>query len=256
MYLSALPLLVPVLSVLFGVSLAMLLFWRKTRLDTARTAAMEKCAQALGLTFSAADSFGLTQQLQDFDLFERERARWFGKGKITHVMRGLVGETDVYLFDYSYVVQAGKSRKTVTQTVFFANDKNWFLPNFHLKPERWWHKLQASLGFKNDINFSENPQFSEKFWLNGDFEALIRQQFTPELQGFLMEKPPAHLEGTNFYLIGYKPKEKMSAAAAQVFFQHCCELVSLLQQNKALDLLDLADPLERTPIPVPRTREI
>lgn len=69
----------------------------------------------------------------------------------------------------------------------------------------------------------------------------MRQQFTQALQGFLCEKPPAHLEGSNYYLIAYKPRKKMDAEEAQLFFQHCCEIVQMLQQKGNLELLDLAD---------------
>ena len=180
--------IVPILTALFALGIAGALLYHKQKAALARTSSLEKLAQILGLSFTPNNSFGLAQQLQNFELFKRERSRWFNKGKISNVMRGSVGETEVYLFDYAYTVQAGKSRKTITQTVFFANDKRWFLPNFHLKPENWWHKLQSSLGLKKDINFEENPDFSEKFWLQGSFEDLVRQQFTPALQGFLCEK--------------------------------------------------------------------
>lgn len=233
--------LVPIVFSLFALGFAGTIFWHKHKEAIARTAAMEQLAQLLGLSFTAKDSFGLVRQLQGFELFSRERRRWFQNGKITNVMRGLVGETEVFLFDYTYTVQAGKSPKKITQTVFFANDKNWFLPNFHLKPERWWHKLQTKLGLGTDINFEENPEFSEKFWLKGEFEAQVRQQFTPALQGFLSEKPPAHLEGSNYYLIGYKPRKKMDTPEAHLFFQHCYEVVQMLQKEGNLELLDLVE---------------
>ncbi|HLP92866.1 MAG TPA: hypothetical protein VK168_02475 [Saprospiraceae bacterium] len=240
-FLFTLSFFAPILAALFGISLAGTMLWRRKKNAEIRAKSMEQVANQLGLTFSATDSFGLIPQLQGFQLFDRERGRWFNHGKITNVMRGWVNETQVYIFDYSYTISTGKSRKTVTQTVFFANDKNWFLPNFHLKPERWWHTLQKSLGLDSDINFEENPEFSEKFWLKGDFEALIREQFTPELQGFLTERPPAHLEGTNYYLLGYKPKKKMDPDETIWFYRHCLEIVALLQQKKGDALLKLAE---------------
>ena len=101
--------------------------------------------------------------------------------------------------------QREKSARRVSQTVFFANDKKWFLPNFRLRPERWWHKILSGIGAQKDINFEENRAFSDKFWLKSEFEGLVREQFTPALQQFMMEKPPVHLEGNNYYLLAYKP---------------------------------------------------
>lgn len=243
----------PLLITLFGAGFASYLLWYRKEAALLRNGVMSKLAQTLGLTFMAEDSFGLARQLQGFELFERERTRWFNEGKISNVMRGLVGETDVYLFDYTFTVQAGKSRKRITQTVFFANDKNWFLPDFQLKPESFWHKFQAMVGLEEDIDFAENPEFSDKYWLISKYEDLIRQQFTPKLQGFLMEKPPAHLEGSNYYLIAYKPHQKMEPAEAQVFFRHCCEIVELLQEKGKVELLNLVD-LKKEKIAVPRAQ--
>lgn len=249
MLLSIFQFLVPIVFSVFALGFASSVLWYKRKAAIARTLAMEELAQMLGLSFLGKDSFGLGKQLQGFELFKRERTRWIAKGKVNNVMRGLVGETDVYLFDYSYTVQAGKSQKTISQTVFFANDKNWYLPGFHLKPEKWWHKLQAKLGIGTDINFKENPNFSEKYWLKGTYEDLVRDQFTPELQGFLSEKPPAHLEGNNYYLIGYKPRKKMDTIEAQIFFRHCCDIVRFLQKKGNLELLDLAE-LKKEPVKV------
>lgn len=253
---SIFPFLIPIVFSLLAFGFAGTVLWHKRKEAIARKIALEQLAEKLGLSFSAKDSFGLARQLSGFELFRRERSRWLGKGGITNVMRGLVGETEVYLFDYSFKVQAGNSRKTITQTVFFANDKNWFLPNFQLKPERWWHKLQAKLGISNDINFEENPKFSEKFWLKSEFEEVVRQQFTPGLQGFLSERPPAHLEGSNYYLIGYKHRKQMDAQEAEFFFQNCCEIVQLLQEKGGLELLDLAEmKKEGVEITVPEKSE-
>ncbi len=246
--------LVPWFFALLGFGLAGTVLWHKRKSELARTAAMEKLAHELGLMFSATDSFGLANQLQNFELFKRERSRWFNKGKIKNILSGLVGDTSVYLFDYTYTVQAGKSRKEISQTVFFANEKAWFLPNFHLKPEKWWHKLQVKLGMSSDINFEDNPEFSEKFWLQGELEPLIREQFTPQLQGFMCEKPPAHLEGNNYYLIGYKPKKRLDPGQAKLFFEHCSEIVQMLKEKGNMELLDLAELKEQVAVELGNNR--
>jgi hypothetical protein len=242
--------LIPVSTMLFGLLAAAFVLWRTQKRDAQQAASMQNLAEPLGCTYSPADAFGLAQQLKGFDLFKRER-RWIGKGKVSNVLRGRVGDTDVYLFDYTYTVQAGNSRKRVSQTVFFANDKQWFLPDFRLKPENLWHKLQAGLGINKDINFEENPEFSDKFWLKSEFETLIRQKFTPELQDFFLEKPPAHLEGNNYYLIAYKPRKRLSGQDAVLFFQHCCQIVEMLHREGKMELLNLAElKKEATPIPL------
>lgn len=240
----------PLLAMAFGIGLALFMFWRNNQLEIARTAAMESLARALEMPFLAQDSYGLAKQLQGFDLFRRERSAWFSKGKVTNVLRSHLDGADVFLFDYTYTVQAGKSRKTITQTVFFANDKQLALPNFRLKPETWWHKVQTMLGFAKDVNFEENPDFSEKFWLKGDFEDLVRQRFQPELQQFLLSRPPAHLEGEGYYLLAYKPRTRLQPADAKAFFQQCLEMLRHLRQKDNADVLDLAE-IKKVPLAEP-----
>ncbi|MCB0534756.1 MAG: hypothetical protein H6574_08745 [Lewinellaceae bacterium] len=217
------------------------LLWRRHALDKARRQTLEGLAGRLNSTFSEADNFGLLAQLRDFDLFSRER-RWLGrKGKIRNVLRRQFGKTQVFMFDYTYVVSTGKSSKRITQTVCFADNKDWYLPNFKLKPETWWRKALAMFD-KSDINFPDSPDFSDKFWLTGEFESLVRKTFNPELQEFLIERPPVHLEGNNYYLLAYKPRKALQADEAHVFFEHFCQLVELLQKKEGqLELLNLAE---------------
>jgi len=245
------PIILPILFGIIGLALAIGVFSLKRKRRAVRTAGLEQLAKQLGLTFSADDSYGLGKQLQHFDLFERERSRWRHGGKVTNVLRGQVGETPVWMFDYTYLVSTGKTTKEVRQTVFFADDKNWYLPNFKLKPEGWWQKVLTKIGAAKDIDFPENPDFSDRFWVTGGFESLIRKQFSPELQQLLTERPPVHLEGSNYYLIAYKPGKSLEGDAARIFFEHCCQLTQKLRDKEAQDLLDLADLKE--PIPIPAT---
>jgi hypothetical protein len=93
----------------------------------------------------------------------------------------------------------------------------------------------------NDINFPENPDFSDKFWLTGGIESMIREQFNPDIQAFLSERPPATIEGNNYYLIAYKPRTVLDAAQAKTFFEHCCQLTQMMQKKEGEALLELAE---------------
>ena len=217
------------------------IFAWKSRQDKQRLAEINRLGKELDLAVLPKDSLGLDRQLQQFELFSRERSSWHRNGSVSYVLRGQVEDTEVYLFDYTYVVSTGKSAHRVSQTVFFANDKNWYLPDFHLKPETWWHKVLKTIGWKDDINFSESPDFSDKFWLTSNFEQLIREQFTPTLQNFLLERPPVHIEGRNYYLVAHKPGKVLQADEARSFFEHCCELVKMLKKEGKTELLNLAE---------------
>jgi len=225
--------------------------WLKKKRDAQRSAELQRLARDLDLSFTEKDSYSLVAQLRNLELFRHAGGRrWRRNGKVINVMRGHIGETEVFLFDYSYIISTGKSAHEVRQTVFFANDKNWYLPNFRLRPETWWHKVLATIGAGKDINFPENPDFSGKFWLTGEFEDLIRKQFDAGIQRLLTERPPLHLQGNNYYLIAYKPGKALNADEAQVFFEHCRQLVGLLKTKKPVELLDLAE-LQKEDMPEP-----
>lgn len=215
----------------------------KQKQRAARRAEMAALAAEHGLQFSPDDSLGLLAQLADLHLFRREK-RWWGlrKGRISNVLRGQAGDgTDVFLFDYSYVVSRGKSSKEVKQTVFFAQNKNWYLPNFRLQPETWWHKVMARLGDRSDIDFDENPDFSEKFHLTAKFEDLTRELFSRPVQQFLTERPPVHMEGNNYYFLAYKPGKQLDPDEAKYYFDNCCELTQLLEREGKSELLSLVE---------------
>lgn len=208
----------------------------------------EQLASELNMSHTVRDDMGLLGQLKHFDLFRREKSM-FRNGKITNLMRRTVGDTEVFLFDYAYTVSTGKSSHTFRQTVFFANDKEWYLPDFKIQPETWWHKVQQYFGALKDINFNDNAEFSEKYLLTGQFETLIRQQFDQELQYFFLERPPVHIEGSNYYLIAYKPKKLMNADETRNFFEHCCQLVKSLKEKKLQPLLQLTELPEAQSLP-------
>lgn len=239
------PFLIPLFFAVTAAAFAAGVRFRRAEMDRQRRLQLSELARRLGLQFREKDDFGLLQQLKNFDLFFRRR-RWFHSGQIANVMSGRVGETEVYLFDYIYYVSSNNSRRRIVQTVFFANDKNWFLPNFKLEPETWYHKVMDRLGMSADINFEEHPEFSDSFRLKGELADLIRDKFSTSVRDFLTDRPPSHLEGNNYYFIAYKPRKKLNADEAEIFFENCSHLVELLKKEGKTELLNLAElkPLE------------
>ncbi len=262
MFLFDATVLLPIfLSILFITFFASLGLWIKHRRDARKSADAQQMAHSLGLAYSEKDFFGLAPQLKAFDMFRHSRRRWGRKPQVKNVLRGKVGNTEVFQFDYTYIVSTGKSAKRVSQTIFFADDKKWALPDFRLRPEQWWHKVLAKLGAAEDINFPENPDFSKRFYLTSKLEELARQKFSPELQKFLLGGPRIHLEGSNYYLIAYHPRKVFQGEEAKAFFERCCQLTALLQGENKQELLDLVELKEmalETPIVTPQaqTREM
>ncbi|MBL7827868.1 MAG: hypothetical protein JNJ57_14660 [Saprospiraceae bacterium] len=242
MFLAITSMLVAILLMLASAVVAFTVRGIKNETRDNRSLELESFAASAGMSFSQKDQHGLLRQLKSFDLFRHERKAWFSTGKISNVMRTMLDDTEIYIFDYSYVISTGKSTRTVLQTVFFANDKNWYLPRFILKPETLWHKFIQLLGF-NDIDVAENPEFSGAFWLKGDgkFDDLIRQKFTPEVQELILRRPPAHVEGNNYYMVEYSPNEIIPPHYMKAFLDSFKTLVKRFKTEGKLELLDLAE---------------
>ena len=206
--------------------------------DQGRNAIISDIGQHFGMKKMDFGAESILTQLRPFKLFEREN-RIFKNGRITDVYHKMVGDTNVYIFEYAFTKKKGKSSKTYRHLAFFADDKNWFLPNFKLEPETWWHKVMAKFG-KTDINFPNNENFSDSYWLTSEFEAQTRKLFRPELKAFLNAKPPIKMEGSNYYLLAHV-QESLNSKEGAGFVEDCLELVKLLKNGDNAEIFELAE---------------
>ena len=140
-----------------------------------RTEAMAAAAAEIGLEFSALQDDALLETLQVFPLFTQGHSR-----KMRNLM---VAETDLAtltIFDYRYVTGGGQHSTTHQQSVILMQSDSLELPRFRLKPEGFFDKIGAAIGFQ-DIDFDENPEFSKAFALKGDDEEAIRTFFDSKM---------------------------------------------------------------------------
>lgn len=199
----------------------MLKSWIKKHFN--RRATMEQLSTELGLSFSVKDEFGLFNLLKDFRLFQKG-----GLKGIQYILSSKSDflETDLRIFDYQYTISTGKSSVTYKQTVFFVQSKQLNLPQFFLRPERFFHKIGNLFGIK-DINFEEHPVFSEQYWLKGNSESLIRKTMNEDVLHFFTIEKEWNLEGLNYFLIFYKHKHLMGEEELVDFYQKGNEIVKL-----------------------------
>ncbi len=147
--------------------------------------------------YLGSDEFGVHAYLKYFKVHHRN-------GKITHLCFSSsdMNDTNTYLFDYKYSIQAGNARKVVKQTIFLVLDRNMFLPIFAMKPEHLGHKIGAYFGWE-DIDFETSPEFSDKYHLTGDDEGWIRDNFKDTVLSFFSKSSGWHVEAANHFMIFY-----------------------------------------------------
>lgn len=121
-----------------------------------------------------------------------------GKGTERRVYNVLEGEFEgdlVSVFDYNYTVVSrhlhkGRTRTrrtTYRQTLCVINSKELHLCPFFLRPEFMVFDFLGSLFGGQDFDFSEDPEFSKSFVLQGESESAVRALFNPKVRRAFMQ---------------------------------------------------------------------
>ncbi len=194
-----------------------------------RSTALRNIADKLDLEYQPTDEWGILPQLQDFKLF----STGFG-GKMRHVLsrQDELMESTVHIFDYRYLVWAGKSTRKIEQTVFFLESQKLGLPEFYMQPERFFHRIGELLGLTEDIDFEGHIDFSYNYRLKGKEEGYIRHSFKEDVLRFFAIEKGWSMEGMGFYLVLYKKNKILKPILIEGFY------------NKGLSLYEqLSNPL-------------
>ncbi|MDX1682538.1 MAG: hypothetical protein R3336_05420, partial [Phycisphaeraceae bacterium] len=109
-------------------------------------------------------------------------------------------------------VGSGQGKSAVRQTCLAYRKPGAQLPTFRCEPEGFLHALAEKFGY-TDIDFDDDPLFSDAFKLTGDNEAALRQWFDDDRRRFLLDWPKWTLEAAEDSIVLYrqahtfKPKE-------------------------------------------------
>lgn len=178
-----------------------------------RAAALQNAAAAMGFSFERKGEALRIELNSSLNLLRSGR-----NPTVYNVMRGA---GDVSLFDFDYTVGAGRSARTIHQTVAAYRFPGSLMPEFHLCAEDFFHKAASAFGYK-PIGFDTHPEFSKRFLLRGADENAIRTFFQPALLDFfcgLPAKPSWNVEAAGPWLIIYRAKKKVKPAELSLFAQ-------------------------------------
>ncbi len=194
---------------------------------SARQVGLKKVAHRLGMDFNPEDEWGHLTLLKDFKLFRRG-----GRKRIRNIMqrKSALHDMDIRVFDYSFKVSSGNHSRTFRQTVFFVESKMLGLPQLLMKPETFFHRVAAFLGFE-DIDFEEYPKFSDKYHLTGEDEDYIRSSLNDEFLKFFSLENGWHLEGLNYYFILYKFNKIIPPTHIEQFHHKGLKIVEMLERE-------------------------
>ena len=172
-------------------------------MDRQRTKALAAVAAEMGLPFYESGQANLIGTLNRLQLFSRGRNK-----KIHNMIYGDAQDVDVAIFDYRYRTGSGKNSSTHSQTVAYVNSSQLDLPQFALRPERFFDRIGAALGMQ-DINFESHPVFSGKYVLKGDSESRVREFFDSGVLDYFESRGELCVEGGGPHLIVYRASKRV-----------------------------------------------
>jgi len=195
-------------------------FFYLYRVSKKRREALAKFAQSRDLEFSKEEPH--IRGVPSFHLFKQGESSSF-----KNVIQGRLDGQDIKFFDYSFEINGGgETNTTQTQTVIVFNVKDKKLPAFELRPEYFYHKIGALVGY-NDIDFQEDPQFSKKYLLKGKDEGAIRNLFHSQIRNYFLKNEKWCVEGDGQWLIVYKAGRTTRVDSLSQFLHQTFEIFRL-----------------------------
>lgn len=175
------------------------LAWRGHQAEKARRAAMAEFARHQG--FRVVEGQGLADfqaSLQRFELLNQGHSQ-----RILNLFQGTRHGCALAVFEYQYRTGSGKNKTTHAQTVVALARKDTALPRFRLSAENVFHKLISVFGYQ-DIDFPDDPEFSQAFLLRGKDESAIRQLFSPAVRNEMVSHTGLVVEGDGSTLLVHR----------------------------------------------------
>jgi len=194
-----------------------------SRNNKKRTEDWQRVAGELGIAYlGEADS--LLSRCGHMKLLSRGRSR-----RLENAICGDAGNEKITLGDYRYTTGHGKNRRTHLQTVCILQSNRLNAPHCFLRPEVAFFDSIGSLLGGQDIDFTEDPDFSDAYVLQGDSEAAVRAFFDADIRAWFAEHRAGrfHFEVLGDTLVFHTGKRRSPDEAKQLM-QQALEIMNRL----------------------------
>lgn len=224
------PFLIPiVVTILVVLVVVLAIAWERKR-QRERTEAFRKVADEIGFDFHPGGGDGLRSEAGSFYLFQHGHSK-----QVRNLMSGQALELEVTVFDYEYTTGSGKHRHRWRQTAVLMRVPDLHLPDFTLRPENFWHKVGATLGF-DDIDFADYPPFSKQYLLKGASEAAVRGAFTEHVLEYFTDRPGLNVEGRDDRVLVYRQARCQQPAEIRELMETGFEVLAVFRGEPAKKL--------------------
>jgi hypothetical protein len=209
--------------VVAAVGVAVLIHVTAARIERRRAEAMKAEADGFGFEFHSAPDPGLLADVRTIHLFRLGR-----KPRIRNMMWGTTRDLGVAVFDFAYTVGAGKSQRTLSQTVIRFLAAAAVLPAFAMRPKTFWHKVGRLFG-ATDIDFETHPRFSGQYLLTGKDEPAVRGLFGDAVLEYFEENPGWCVEAAGPRVVVYRAGFRVEPDAVRSFLETGFEILALFR---------------------------
>lgn len=195
--------------------------------DKKRRDGLEAESLKAGFSFDAEPHEDLMSPLENINLFRVGYSK-----NVSNVMKGKINHVFWTIFDYKYTIGGEKDSRVYSQTVAYGQIDEANFPVFSLGHEESFHKIGDILGAK-DIDFKDNPGFSDKYLLKGSDEAAVRAVFKPHvLKFFEKKKERVNVEASRDKIIIYRNRDDVGPAGLSRFIEDASNILRLfLEKN-------------------------
>ncbi len=192
-------------------------------LQKKRTEAWQRVADELGIPF-VGESNGILGTCANLKLFSQGHGR-----KFHNAVQGDAGDTRITIGDYRYTTGSGKNRKHHAYTMCVLESSRLSTPHCYLRPQRAFFDMLGAMFGGQDINFEEDPDFSNAYVLQGDTEAAVRMLFDEEIRGWFVDRKTErfHFETRGNLLLFHRGRKGKPEEASQLM-QQALELMGVL----------------------------
>ena len=178
--------------------------------DRRMNRAFERLARDLGLKYHEHGPAGI-EVPETFIL--APSGRLSGSDEVHRVLRGQIDGVDVAAFEYRRISDPTKRTTRgypATVSTFSMPDRG--LPDFILRPERLYDRVLMGIA-DQDIDFTETPEFSRLYRLQGQDEMALRPVFSIQVRRFFQGRPGRVAQAVGGRLFYYRPTRMLRYTA-------------------------------------------
>jgi hypothetical protein len=134
--------------------------------------------------------------------------------------------------DITLTQGAMQEKEETVITVIHVSEIDISIPEFALEPEGLWSKLSELSGGR-DLDFTEYPAFSKKYYLRSEAEDQVRQFFSEPIIRFLENREEMHIECHRNKLLFYKKRDVLEPSEIDYVVQFAEDFLAVLYQSNA-----------------------